>query len=47
MNEGMEGKVVEWVVEDELGVFVTIRSLPNTSNKIQHVKLKFITCQTR
>ncbi|XP_039141313.1 protein Brevis radix-like 1 [Dioscorea cayenensis subsp. rotundata] len=38
-NEGMERKVMEWVVEDEPGVFVTIRSLPDGSKELRRVEL--------
>ncbi|XP_020266935.1 protein Brevis radix-like 2, partial [Asparagus officinalis] len=38
-NESSENKVREWVVEDEPGVFVTIRSLPNGSKELLRVEL--------
>nr|CAD1818504.1 unnamed protein product [Ananas comosus var. bracteatus] len=35
----IQGKVVEWVVEDEPGVFITVRSLPDGSNELIRVEL--------
>lgn len=37
---GIQGKVVEWVVEDEPGVFVTIHSLPDGSRELTRVELR-------
>lgn len=35
-----DNKVREWVVEDEPGVFVTIRSLSNGPNELLRVELR-------
>ncbi|XP_038975992.1 protein Brevis radix-like 4 isoform X2 [Phoenix dactylifera] len=36
---GIQGKVVEWVVEDEPGVVITIHSLPDGSKELTRVEL--------
>ncbi|KAH0434927.1 hypothetical protein IEQ34_026736 [Dendrobium chrysotoxum] len=37
--KGVKGKVIKWVVEDEPGVYVTIRSLPDDIKEIVRVEL--------
>ncbi|XP_073002502.1 protein Brevis radix-like 1 [Typha latifolia] len=39
-REVIQGKVVEWVIEDEPGVFITIRSTPNGSKELLRVELR-------
>ncbi|KAG0473055.1 hypothetical protein HPP92_014912 [Vanilla planifolia] len=38
-TKGIKGKVVKWVIEDESGVFLTIRSLPDDTKEIVRVEL--------
>lgn len=41
MTAEVGSKVLEWIVEDEPGVFVTVRSMPDGSREILRVELRY------